>query len=175
MAVLCVSTPLSAATRCDVCPSCSVSGTAATDDQIWYVNAQPSVCFERCYTKGGSLAVGLGGLLQGSGEDTLHLVLESLATVIRGDKEKGAPWEAHISPCVIQLWARHIADPMLAMEAGGVIEALATGPALPNLLVSLFDLWLERTGGCTNAAVLDRSVSIVTSICSSAFIRAEAL
>ncbi len=79
---------------------------------------------------------GLGGLLQGSGEDTLHLVLESLATVIRGDTEGGAPWEAHISPCVIQLWARHITDPMLAMEAGGVIEALAAGPAFPTLLVS---------------------------------------
>lgn len=78
---------------------------------------------------------GLGGLLQGSGEDTLHLVLESLATVIKEDKEKGGTWEAHISPCVIQLWARHIADPLLAMEAGAVIEALASGPAFPNLLV----------------------------------------
>ena len=79
---------------------------------------------------------GLGALLQGSGEDTLHLVLESLATVIQGDQEKAASWEAHISPCVIQLWARHIADPMLAMEASAVIEALAAGPACPNLLVS---------------------------------------
>lgn len=78
---------------------------------------------------------GLGGLLQGSGEDTLHLVLESLATVINQDKEKGAQWEAHISPCVIQLWARHVADPLLAMEAGAVIEALAAGPAFPQLLV----------------------------------------
>lgn len=78
---------------------------------------------------------GLGGLLQGSGEDTLHLVLESLASVIQQDKEKAAGWEAHISPCVIQLWARHIADPLLAMEAGAVIEALAAGPAFPNLLV----------------------------------------
>ena len=78
---------------------------------------------------------GLGGLLQGSGEDTLHLVLESLATVIKQDQEKGAAWEAHISPCVIQLWAHHVADPLLAMEAGAVIEALAAGPAFPHLLV----------------------------------------
>ena len=78
---------------------------------------------------------GLGGLLQGSGEDTLHLVLESLATVIAQDKEKAASWEAHISPCIIQLWARHIADPLLAMEAGAVIEALAAGPAFPHLMV----------------------------------------
>ncbi|KAL0051329.1 hypothetical protein WJX82_005781 [Trebouxia sp. C0006] len=83
---------------------------------------------------------GLGGLLQGSGEDTLHLVLESLATVIRGDTEGGAPWEAHISPCVIQLWARHITDPMLAMEAGGVIEALAAGPAFPTLLARILPI-----------------------------------
>ena len=75
-------------------------------------------------------------MLQGSGEDTLHLVLESLATVIRGDKEGGTSWEAHISPCVIQLWAHHIADPLLAMEAGNVLEALAAGPAFPALLVS---------------------------------------
>lgn len=74
-------------------------------------------------------------MLQGSGEDTLHLVLESLATVIKQDKEKAASWEAHISPCIIQLWARHIADPLLAMEAGAVIEALAAGPAFPHLLV----------------------------------------
>ena len=63
------------------------------------------------------------------------MVLESLATVIAQDKEKAASWEAHISPCVIQLWARHIADPLLAMEAGAVIEALAAGPAFPHLLV----------------------------------------
>lgn len=83
---------------------------------------------------------GLGALLQGSGEDTLHLVLESLATVIQGDQEKAASWEAHISPCVIQLWARHIADPMLAMEASAVIEALAAGPACPNLLARILPI-----------------------------------
>ncbi|KAL3142974.1 hypothetical protein ABBQ38_003256 [Trebouxia sp. C0009 RCD-2024] len=83
---------------------------------------------------------GLGGLLQGSGEDTLHLVLESLATVIQQDQEKGAGWEAHISPCVIQLWARHVADPLLAMEAGAVIEALAAGPAFPNLLARILPI-----------------------------------
>ncbi|KAL3138300.1 hypothetical protein ABBQ32_006113 [Trebouxia sp. C0010 RCD-2024] len=83
---------------------------------------------------------GLGGLLQGSGEDTLHLVLESLATVIQQDQEKGAGWEAHISPCVIQLWARHVADPLLAMEAGAVIEALAAGPAFPHLLARILPI-----------------------------------
>ena len=96
---------------------------------------------------------GLGGLLQGSGEDTLHLVLESLATVIKGDKEKAASWEAHISPCVIQLWAHHIADPLLAMEACAVIEALAAGPALPHLLVStpylLLPIHSVESGVCT--------------------------
>jgi len=91
-------------------------------------------------------------LLQGSGEDTLHLVLESLATVIRGDTEGGAPWEAHISPCVIQLWARHITDPMLAMEAGGVIEALAAGPAFPTLLVSFPSQWSKPKVDADNCA-----------------------
>lgn len=82
------------------------------------------------------LHAGLGGMLQGSGEDVLHLVLECLAAVIRVDDEGAQAWEAHITPCVLQLWVQHAADPLLAMEAGGVIQALAAGPAFPNLLVS---------------------------------------
>lgn len=64
---------------------------------------------------------------------------------------------------------------MLAMEAGGVIEALATGPAFPNLLVSLLDLWLDSTDGYPKQPFFYRSVSIVTSTHSSAVTRAEAL
>ena len=75
-------------------------------------------------------------MLQGSGEDVLHLVLECLAAVIRVDEEGAQAWEGHITPCVLQLWVHHIADPLLAMEAGGVIQALAAGPAFQNLLVS---------------------------------------
>lgn len=82
------------------------------------------------------LDAGLGGMLQGSGDDVLHLVLECLAAVIRVDDEGAQSWEAHITPCVLQLWVQHIADPLLAMEAGGVIQALAAGPAFPTLLVS---------------------------------------
>ena len=82
------------------------------------------------------VSAGLGGMLQGSGEDVLHLVLECLAAVIRVDEEGAQAWEGHITPCVLQLWVHNIADPLLAMEAGGVIQALAAGPAFPNLLVS---------------------------------------
>lgn len=74
-------------------------------------------------------------MLQGSGEDVVHLVLECLAAVIRADPQGAQAWEGHISPCVLQLWVHHIADPLLAMEAGAVLQALAAGPAAPTLQV----------------------------------------
>ena len=96
-------------------------------------------------------------MLQGSGEDVLHLVMECLAGVIRADREGAQAWEGHISPCVLQLWVHHIADPLLAMEAGGVIQALAAGPAFPTLLVS--------PSAADAAVVLSPAIAMTVFIC----------
>lgn len=82
---------------------------------------------------------GLGRLLGEFSEETLHMVLEALAAVVGADGGAGARWEPRLSPAVLQLWAQHVKDPLLSMDAVAVIEGLASIPAaLPSLQVPSF-------------------------------------
>jgi hypothetical protein len=80
---------------------------------------------------------GLGRLLGEFSEETLHMVLEALAAVVGADQAAGTRWEPCLSPAVLQLWAQHVKDPLLSMDAVAVIEGLASIPAaLPSLQVA---------------------------------------
>ena len=69
------------------------------------------------------------------------MVLEALAAVVGADGGAGARWEPRLSPAVLQLWAQHVKDPLLSMDAVAVIEGLASIPAaLPSLQVPAFPL-----------------------------------
>ncbi|BDA48104.1 Importin-9 [Coccomyxa sp. Obi] len=77
---------------------------------------------------------GLGRLLGEFSEETLHLVLEALAVLVEADGVAGARWEPRLSPAVLQIWAAHVKDPLLSMDAVAVIQGLASIPAaLPSL------------------------------------------
>ncbi len=82
-------------------------------------------------------AAGLGRLLGEFSEyETLHLVLEALAVLVEADGAAGARWEPRMSPAVLQIWAAHVKDPLLSMDAVAVIQGLASIPAaLPSLQV----------------------------------------
>lgn len=82
-------------------------------------------------------------------EDTLHLVLETLTVVIKVDAEAAAAWEPQITPAVLQIWAANVTDPLLALDAQEVLEALAASPAvLPALQVRLFTTFGEGLNFC---------------------------
>ena len=81
-------------------------------------------------------SAGLGRLLAEFSEETLHLVLEALAVMVEADGTAGARWEPRLSPAVLQIWAAHVKDPLLSMDAVAVIQGLASIPAaLPSLQV----------------------------------------
>lgn len=80
---------------------------------------------------------GLGRLMGEFSEETLHLLLEALAAVVAADGAAGARWEPRLSPAVLQIWAAHVKDPLLSMDALLVLQGLASIPAaLPSLQVA---------------------------------------
>lgn len=82
---------------------------------------------------------GLGRLLQEFSEETMHLLLETLVVVVRGDAQTAAAWEPHLSAAVLQLWAANVTDPLLSVDALDVLQALADNPAaLSSLQVGQF-------------------------------------
>ena len=83
------------------------------------------------------MVAGLGRLLQDLAEEVLHIALETLAVVIRADAQAAAVWEPHVTPAVLRLWAANVKDPLIALDAAEVLQALAANPAaLPNLQVA---------------------------------------
>ncbi|KAK9806782.1 hypothetical protein WJX72_002643 [[Myrmecia] bisecta] len=81
-----------------------------------------------------NIYAGLGALLSSSTEETLHLVLETLTVVVKADVAEAAKWEPQLSTAVLHIWANHVADPLLSIDAIDVLEALALTPAaLPSL------------------------------------------
>ena len=56
--------------------------------------------------------------------------------VIKADAQAAAAWEHRVSPAVLQVWAAHVADPLIALDSTDVLQALAANPAaLPSLQV----------------------------------------
>ena len=75
-------------------------------------------------------------MLQEFNEETLHIALETLTVVIKADAQAAAAWEHWVSPAVLQVWAAHVADPLIALDSTDVLQALAANPAaLPSLQV----------------------------------------
>ncbi|GBG77457.1 hypothetical protein CBR_g23906 [Chara braunii] len=79
---------------------------------------------------------GIGGLLQQATEETLHLVLETLLVAVRGDAATAAAMEPSVSPAVLNVWAAHVTDPVISVDASDVIEALAEIPECAESLVA---------------------------------------
>lgn len=80
-------------------------------------------------------SAGLQALLDQTSEESLNLALEALKAAVNADLHpKGS--EAALSRQVLQLWAQHVADPLLSEGCKDVIEAwAANADSLPDLLV----------------------------------------
>uniref|UniRef100_A0ACD6AEW2 Uncharacterized protein n=1 Tax=Avena sativa TaxID=4498 RepID=A0ACD6AEW2_AVESA len=75
-------------------------------------------------------------LLRQASEETLHLVLETLQSAIKSGGEQSTSIEPVISPIILDVWAQHIADPFISMDAVEVLEAIKNAPGCLQPLVS---------------------------------------
>ncbi|KAI5352988.1 hypothetical protein L3X38_005880 [Prunus dulcis] len=83
-----------------------------------------------------SLFQSLSDLLNQASDETLHLVLETLQEAIKAGYELSASIEPIISPVVLNMWASHISDPFICIDAIEVMETLKNAPGCIRPLVS---------------------------------------
>ncbi|CAO2043457.1 unnamed protein product [Urochloa humidicola] len=75
-------------------------------------------------------------LLRQASDETLHLVLETLQSAIKSGGEQSTLIEPVISPIILDVWAQHIADPFISIDAIEVLEAIKNAPGCLQPLVS---------------------------------------
>uniref|UniRef100_A0A0E0PWB0 Importin N-terminal domain-containing protein n=1 Tax=Oryza rufipogon TaxID=4529 RepID=A0A0E0PWB0_ORYRU len=75
-------------------------------------------------------------LLGKASDETLHLVLETLQSTIKSCGEQSTLIEPVISPIILDVWAQHIADPFISIDAVEVLEAIKNAPGCLEPLVS---------------------------------------
>uniref|UniRef100_A0A453RB64 Importin N-terminal domain-containing protein n=1 Tax=Aegilops tauschii subsp. strangulata TaxID=200361 RepID=A0A453RB64_AEGTS len=75
-------------------------------------------------------------LLRQASDETLHLVLETLQSAIKSGGEQSTSIEPVISPIILDVWAQHIADPFISIDAVEVLEAIKNAPGCLEPLVS---------------------------------------
>ncbi|AQL03043.1 ARM repeat superfamily protein [Zea mays] len=75
-------------------------------------------------------------LLRQASDETLHLVLETLQSAIKSGGEQSTLIEPVISPIILDVWAQHIADPFISIDAVEVLEAIKNAPGCLQPLVS---------------------------------------
>ncbi|XP_050223595.1 uncharacterized protein LOC126673482 [Mercurialis annua] len=78
----------------------------------------------------------LTDLLHQASDETLHLVLETLQEAIKAGHEVSAMVEPIIAPVILSLWAVHISDPFISIDAVEVLEAVKNIPGCIHPLVS---------------------------------------
>eukprot|EP00257_Ricinus_communis_P014416 XP_015572081.1 importin-9 isoform X2 [Ricinus communis] len=78
----------------------------------------------------------LTNLLHQASDETLHLVLETLQAAIKAVHEVSAMVESIISPVILNMWAVHVSDPFISIEAIEALEAIKNVPGCIHLLVS---------------------------------------
>ncbi|XP_028053828.1 importin-9 isoform X4 [Camellia sinensis] len=78
----------------------------------------------------------LADLLNQASDETMHLVLETLQAAIKADDEAPTSIEPVISPIILNLWASHVSDPFISIDAVEVLEAIKNAPGCIQPLVS---------------------------------------
>ncbi|XWS64118.1 hypothetical protein CRYUN_Cryun06bG0159400 [Craigia yunnanensis] len=78
----------------------------------------------------------LTDLLHQASDETLHLVLETLQAAIRAGHESTASAEPIISPIILNMWALHVSDPFISIDAIEVLEAIKNAPGCIRPLAS---------------------------------------
>ncbi|OIW16747.1 hypothetical protein TanjilG_10637 [Lupinus angustifolius] len=83
-----------------------------------------------------SLFSSLTDLLNQASEETLHLVLETLLAAVKAGRESATLVEHVISPVILNVWALHVSDPFISIDALEVLEAIKCTPGCIHPLVS---------------------------------------
>ncbi|KAK6921832.1 hypothetical protein RJ641_012339 [Dillenia turbinata] len=75
-------------------------------------------------------------LLNQASEETLHLVLETLQAAVKAGYEVSTSIEPIVSPILLNMWAKHVSDPFISIDAIDVLEAIKNAPGCICPLVS---------------------------------------
>ncbi|KAI3976156.1 hypothetical protein MKX01_028139 [Papaver californicum] len=75
-------------------------------------------------------------LLKHASDETLHLVLETLQAAVTAGHEALVSIEPIISPMILNMWALHVSDPFISIDAVEVLESVKTAPGCMRPLVS---------------------------------------
>lgn len=75
-------------------------------------------------------------LLKQASDETLHLVLETLQAAVKAGHEQPTSIEPIISPVILNVWAQHVSDPFISIDAVEVLEAIKNVPGCMRPLVS---------------------------------------
>ncbi|KAJ7954019.1 Importin 9 [Quillaja saponaria] len=75
-------------------------------------------------------------LLNQASDETMHLILETLQAAIRAGHELSALIEPIISPVILNVWALHVSDPFIGIDAIEVLEAIKNAPGCIHPLIS---------------------------------------
>ncbi|XP_059648675.1 uncharacterized protein LOC132294728 [Cornus florida] len=78
----------------------------------------------------------LTDLLNQASDETMHLVLETLQEAVKAGHEAAASIEPIISPIILNMWASHVSDPFISIDAAEVLEAIKNTPGCLHPLVS---------------------------------------
>ncbi|CAH1420337.1 unnamed protein product [Lactuca virosa] len=74
-------------------------------------------------------------LLKQASDETMHLVLETLQAAVRAGHESALSIEPVISPIILNMWALHVSDPFISIDALDVLEAIKNAPGCVHPLV----------------------------------------
>ncbi|XP_045819051.1 importin-9 [Trifolium pratense] len=78
----------------------------------------------------------LTDLLNHASDETLHMVLETLQEAVKAGYESPEIVEHVLSPVILNVWASHILDPFISIDALEVLEAIKSIPGCIHPLVS---------------------------------------
>ncbi|CAI8595630.1 unnamed protein product [Vicia faba] len=78
----------------------------------------------------------LTDLLNHASDETLHMVLETLQEAVKAGHESPEIVERVISPVILNVWASHVLDPFISIDALEVLEAIKSIPGCIHPLVS---------------------------------------
>jgi len=78
--------------------------------------------------------VGLASLLPSAEEDSLHLVVGTLTSLVKVDPAGAARWAGHLIPGALKVWLDNVADPLVGEDAEDLLRMVASTPGcLPSL------------------------------------------
>ncbi|KAG2377099.1 uncharacterized protein HKW66_Vig0176730 [Vigna angularis] len=78
----------------------------------------------------------LTDLLNHASEETLHLVLDTLLAAVKAGRESSTVVENMISPVILNVWASHVSDPFISIDALEILETIKSIPGCIHPLVA---------------------------------------